>query len=158
MLSWMHYVQSYHFNVTTMHHNITPTWYSYMQTILIKLHNHLLQIVFAFPVVGLEFISDSLHLCSVFILGLLGGAPPPPPKSHTHPIRLRVAYTTSVFFYQNCSQINLRTNNMLNFLSQLQNSPLMAFYLLFYSSWAGQLRIVDCSVVTPYIPDLTPKE
>ena len=51
---------------------------------------------------------------------------------------------------------------MENFLPKLKNLALvtvvMTFSLLFNSSWAGQLSIVDFSVVTLYIPDSSSKE
>ena len=40
----------------------------------------------------------------------------------------------------------------------ITNSALTIVVMTLNSSWAGQLSIVDFSVVTPYIPDPPPKE
>ena len=101
----------------------------------------------------------------MFILGLLGGTFPRPKISDSPPKvvsdLVTASYTDWTFFTKSVLKFNLRTTNMQNFLPLITNSALiivgMTFFvfifLLFNSSWAGQLSIVDFSVVTPYIPD-----
>jgi len=59
---------------------------------------------------------------------------------------------TIIYITKNVLSFNLKANNMQNFQPNYRIQhwwPFFCFFLLFNLSWAGQLSIVDFSVVTP---------